>query len=213
MNLKKLEAEQEKLSKKVILKDNFEKIKHIAGTDQAYFDNYIVSIVAVLDFKSLVLVDKAFSFKTLKFPYVSGFLSYRVAPSIIEAYTALKVKPDLFMVNASGIAHPKRFGLASHLGLALNVPSIGVSKKLTYGAIDGDDIICEGEKRGVQIKTKDFAKPLFVNPGYRISIRSAKKIFDACLKENKLPEPLRIAHKLAIKKREELRKEGKKPQD
>lgn len=213
MNLKKLESEQEKLSKKVILKDDFEEIKTIAGTDQAYFDNYIISVIAILDYKTLKLVDKSFSFKTLNFPYISGFLSYRVAPSIIEAYTALKTKPDVLMVNASGIVHPKRFGLASHLGLALDIPSIGVSKKLAYGTIDGDNIICEGEKRGVQIKTKDFAKPLFVNPGYRISIRSAKKIFNSCVKENKLPEPLRIAHKIAIKKREELRKEGKKPKD
>lgn len=213
MNLKRLEEEQIKLAKKVVLKDDFDEINYIAGCDEAYFDNYVISAIAVLEIKTFKLVDVAYAFKTLKFAYIAGFLSYRLAPCIIEAYAKLKQKPDVLMVNASGIVHPRKFGLASHLGLFLDVPTIGVSKKLAYGTISDDKIICEGEKRGVQIRTKEFAKPLYVNPGHRITIKTAARVFNECLEGNKLPEPLRIAHKLVTKKREELRLNKEKPED
>ena len=204
MNLRKLEEEQVRLAKKVVLKDDATEPKTVGGCDEVYIDDAVIAVIVVLDYRTQAVVDKAYAVQQLKFPYISGFLSYRLAPAFIEAVGKLQKKPDVLMVNANGILHPRRFGLASHLGLSLDLPTLGVAKKLACGTVEEGKVMIDGHVCGIRLQTKEFAKPMYISPGHRITLKGARKVFDDCLRKGKLPEPLRIAHKIANKKRDEL---------
>jgi len=212
MNLKldKLKEEQKKLSKEVKLKEDFDRINLIAGCCCLYtFDNIIAGIV-VFDFKTMKVVDKAYSEGKVEFPYIPGFLAYREAPFIIKAYEKLKQKPDMLLVAGNGVLHPRRFGLASHLGIALDVASIGIAKGLLCGEVRGDSIYLGKDVVGKLLKTKEFSKPIYVSVGHKISLSKALEIVKKCLKGHKLPEPLHLTHKFCIKIRNKIKQEIKK---
>jgi len=146
VEVEKLKLEQEKLAKKVITHDVFEKedIKTIAGIDQAYTsDNRIVSAIVVLNVKDLKEIETKYSVKEVTLPYIPGFLSYRELPAMVEAYNMLDTRPDLIMVDGNGILHPRRFGLASHLGVILDKVSIGIAKSLLTGEVNDERIIID----------------------------------------------------------------------
>ncbi len=205
----KLKLEQLKLAKKILLKKGFEDIKLIAGCDQAYFQNKIISAVAVLNYKDLSVAELKYTIQDVKFPYISGYLSYRESPVILETFNKLKKEPDLILVDGNGILHPRKIGLASHLGLILDKPTVGVAKNLMLGDEKDDKIFVENEPRAIIMKTRNFAKPIYVSPGHLVTLTNSLEIVKHCLRGSKLPEPLKVAHNYANKIKREL-KEGDK---
>ncbi|MBU0536148.1 MAG: endonuclease V [Nanoarchaeota archaeon] len=201
MNTSKLRQEQLKLAEKIMTTDMFENARYIAGCDQAYKDNNkIISVVVVMDIKTMQIVEKAESEQYCKMPYISSYLFYREAPAIIDAFSKLNTKPDILMVDANGILHPRRIGMASQLGLALDVPTIGVAKNLAFGRSFQNKIEANKEIVAEEVATREFARPLYVSPGHRISLRTSVEIVKKMIVEpHKLPEPLHLAHRLSKK--------------
>ena len=209
VDLHKLKEEQLKLAKKVITKDSFEKIETIAGCDQAFIRNQVISGIVVLD-PGLKIIEKKYAVVESPIPYIPEFLSYREAPAIVKAYELLENKPDLLMVDAHGILHPRRIGMASHVGILLDIPTIGIAKGLLTGTVEGDKVTINQEIRGIKIESREHAKPLFVSPGHKISLKTAVEIVKKCIKyPHKLPEPLHIAHRYVNKVKENLEQKGK----
>jgi deoxyribonuclease V len=199
MDVEKLKEEQIKLSKKVSTKDSFEDFETVAGIDNAYVDKKIISAVVVCD-KNLEVIDQAYSLEDIKFPYVPGFLGYREVPAMVIAYNKLNKKPDLLIVDGNGVLHPRRFGLASHLGILLDLVTIGVTKNLLLGEVKQDKVYVDNELRAICLRTKKGSKPIYVSPGNKISIKTAALICKNLIKKpHKLPEPLALAHKYANK--------------
>lgn len=210
IDLKKLKKEQIELSKKIILKDGFKKINLIAGVDQAYLDEKVISCIAVFSYPKLELREKKFAMLKVNFPYISGFLAYREMPVIIEAFHQLENKPDLVLVDANGILHPRRCGMASHLGLVLNLPTIGISKRLSLGEVKNGRVFSGKDLVGFEVKTREKAKPLYISPGHLVSFGSCLKIIKETIKyPHKLPEPLHAAHRLVNCQREYLIRKNK----
>jgi deoxyribonuclease V len=211
-DLEKLKAEQEKLAKKVIAHDAFEEddIRTVAGIDQAYTsDNRIISAIVVLDFRTLKQVEAAHAVARISFPYIPGFLSYRELPSMMEAYTSLENRPDMIMVDGNGILHPRRIGLASHLGVLLDTVTIGVAKNLLLGDVKDNRIIIDKEVRGYSLVTKEHANPIYVSPGHKISLQTSVSIARRMIiQPHKLPEPIHLAHKMANRLKKELSPKG-----
>ena len=200
VDINKLKLEQLKFAKKVLIRDEFSDIKYIGGCDQAYVRNDIISQVVVLDAKTLEIVDKAHSRVEQVFHYVPTFSFFREGPAILEAYQTLRIKPDVLMIDSNGILHPRRLGMASHVGVILDIPTIGISKVLSYGIVQGEDILVDKELVGKKVITREFANPLYVSPGHKITLKTSIDIINQCMKQpHKLPEPLHLAHRLVSK--------------
>ena len=190
--------------------------RFIGGCDSSFpTPDTILSVFVVLEFPSLVLVEKVYCHGPVTMPYVPGFLSFREAPNVVQAYAKLAQKPDVVMVDGHGIAHPRRMGIAAHLGVLLDVPAFGVAKqKLTgkftepgpeKGSIEPLTDAKTGELIGEVIRSKDKVLPLFVSPGHRCDQSTATRLTLACLKGYKLPEPTRLADFWAEKFKDEVR--------
>jgi deoxyribonuclease V len=142
------------------------------------------------------------------FPYVPGLLSFREAPAILAALSGLKTPPDLLMCDGQGIAHPRRLGIASHLGVLADLPSIGVAKSILVGRhAPLDDhpgawqpLINRGEVIGAALRTRQGVKPVYVSVGHRLSLETAIELVLRCTSKYRLPEPTRQAHHLASQK-------------
>ncbi len=205
MDLYKLKKEQRKLAEKVVLQDGFTKVKTIGGVDCSQNKNKIVACAVVCEFPSLKLIEKKTAILHDPLPYKPGFLAYREMPAIIEAFNKLENEPDVTLVNGSGILHPRKLGMASHLGLALNKPTLGLTKKFFIGQTEKGKIYLDNELVGFEIKTREHAKPLYASPGYLISLGSTLKIIHQSIQSpHKLPEPLHIAHRFAKKEIKKL---------
>ena len=198
-NIGKLKEEQIKLAKKVIIKDDFSDLTTIGGCDQAFYENKIISSVVILEYDTLKFVEKKHAVSDITMPYVPGFLSYRESPVIVEAFSKLKSRPDVLMVDGNGILHHRRIGMASHLGLLLDQATIGVAKNKLMGEVREGKVFVDDEARAFEVKTKDFAKPVYISPGHRLCMKTSLEVFKHCMKGHKLPEPLRLAHKFANK--------------
>jgi len=200
-----LKKEQIKIAKKVITSDSFEKIKTIGGADQAYIGNKVISVIAVCDYKSLKLIEEKHVVVDAKIPYKSGFLFYRDGPAIMEAFNKLENKPDVLIVKANGILHPRRIGMASHLGILLDIATIGVTKDLMLGEVKEKTIYVEKEARGYELITRKHARPIHISPGNKISLKTSLEVVKNSLRQpHKLPEPLHLAHKYGNKIKKEL---------
>ncbi|MBW2977401.1 endonuclease V, partial [Candidatus Woesearchaeota archaeon] len=187
------------------VKDEFDEIKLVGGVDQAFKDNKIISAFVVCDYKTMEVIERKYVVVEASMPYISGYLSYREAPAIVEAYLKLENKPDVILVDAHGIAHPRKLGMASHVGLLLDKTTVGVAKKLLVGEIKEDKIIVEEKVRGYGLVTKEYARPIFVSPGHKIGLKTSLEIVKNCMKlPHKLPEPIHLAHRYANKIREKL---------
>jgi deoxyribonuclease V len=200
--LKKLRSKQIELSKKVVLKDGFTKIESVAAADIAYpeneFENACGACV-VMDYKTKEIIEEKIVFSKTSFPYISTYLTYRELPIIKKLVDRLITKPTVFMFDGNGILHPYGLGLASHVGVVLDIPSIGVAKSLLYGNVEGNVVTIDGKKRGlVFFSSKKIKKPIYVSPGNKISFETSLKIVKN-LSFYKIPEPLRQAHILANK--------------
>ena len=190
----------------------------IAGCDSSFpTPDTILSVFVVLKFPSLELVEKVYNYGVVPFPYVPGFLSFREAPNVIQAFAKLQNKPDVIMVDGHGIAHPRRVGIAAHLGVLLDMPTFGVAKNkltgtfaepgLTRGEMSPLTDPKTGELIGQVIRSKDKILPLFVSPGHRCDQATATRLTLACLKGYKLPEPTRLADHWAEEFKKEIRQE------
>ena len=202
VDLDKLEDIQEKLAKQVDVSAKFDssKIKYIAGFDVAFFDDKAVCAVVVFDAVTKQPVEKKYSVNTALMPYIPGFLAFREGPLIIQVYYDLENEPDVLMIDGHGIAHQKKCGLATFVGLELHKPTIGVGRSLLVGEIRDDKIFVDDELRGATVKTRAFARPVFVSPGNLIDVESASELVKKWVfPPHKLPEPLHAAHKFAKK--------------
>ena len=195
-----LKREQLKLAQRVVLKDNFTRIKTIGGTACLPVGNKLLAVVIVCEYPSMKILEKQSYLLSDPLNYIPGFLAYREMPALIEAYNKLEQEPDLLIVNSQGVAHPRKIGLASHLGLALNIATIGVTKNQLLGKIENGKMIYHNEIVGFEIKTREHANPVYVSPGHNISLGSTLKLIsEMILPPHKMPEPLHLARKYAKK--------------
>lgn len=215
VNLEELKKEQIKLSRNVLLQDGFKKIEKVAGIDQAYVGNDVISCIVVCDAKTGKVIEKQHAKVPAPIPYKPGFLAYRDMPAMVEAYSKLKTTPDVIIIDGHGIAHPRRLGLASHFGLVIGRPTIGVSKSLVIGRIENGKIYVEKDLCGFELTTREHANPIYVSPGHMVSPGTALKIVRDLIKPpHKLPEPLHLAHKGARRAmKEEMETDKKEPVD
>lgn len=203
-------AIQESLRQWVIRQDQFGVIQRVAGIDVGFEENGAVSraAVVVLSFPGLKWIESAVARKPTDFPYIPSLLSFREAPAVLKALEQLKVLPDLLICDGQGIAHPRRFGLASHLGLICDLPSIGVAKSrligehAPLGTARGERqfLYDEDEVIGAALRTRHNTRPVYVSIGHRVSLESAIRYTLACAPRFRLPEPTRQAHQLASAK-------------
>jgi len=197
---KRAEKIQRRLSNMIITRDLLpRRIRSVAGVDVSYLGDYSYGSVAVLEYPTMKLLEQAISLQRTVIPYVPTFLAFRELPAAVAAARELKTKPDVYMVDGHGRAHPRRFGLACHFGLALKAPTIGVAKNLLCGEVrdsggcwkpivDGDEVI------GAAVLTKRNRKPIYVSVGHKVSLETAIRIVLDCTKEYRIPEPIRRAH-------------------
>jgi deoxyribonuclease V len=171
-----------------------------------------IGAVTVLDYESLELLETQVATCQVKIPYIPTLLSFREIPPAIAVIKKLKIQPDVFLVDAQGLAHPYRCGFASHLGLVLGKPTIGAAKSRLIGTpkeMHGETFLVDkNEIIGAVVTTKQGAKPIYVSIGHMVSLETAIKIVKHCAR-SRIPEPLLQAHKLATKERLELAKESK----
>jgi deoxyribonuclease V len=199
--------EQTRLRELVITHDDLPKIQTVAGVDVGFEDkgNTTRAAVAVLSFPELTLIDKAVVRLPTSFPYVPGYLSFRELPGILQALEKLRTLPDLVLCDGQGIAHPRRFGLACHLGVLTNLPTIGVAKSRLVGSHqepglhkgDWAPLMDKEEVIGAVLRTRDAVSPVFVSSGHRVSLETAIQLVLACTTRYRLPETTRWAHRLA----------------
>lgn len=200
-------AQQNELRHRVVLADDPRPVRLIAGVDVGYDLARDLSRAAVvlLEADSLEMVASTVAFLPTPFPYVPGLLSFREAPVILEALSRLPERPDLLMVDGHGIAHPRRLGIASHVGVLTDLPSIGVAKKKLTGyytepgPLKGEisPLTHKNELIGTVLRSKDHVKPLFISPGHRIGHDKALEIVKSGLRRHRLPEPTRLADRLS----------------
>jgi len=207
-SIKKAHQTQLRLAKCVIKEDKVPKLlRHVAGVDVAYVGEYSIGAVAVLDYTSLSPLETRKARVKTSFPYIPTLLSWREIKPAQAAISKLKTKPDVFLVDAQGIAHPYRLGFASHLGLLLDIPTIGVAKSLLCGQLEPPNregwmpIVDKGEVIGAAIKKNEQTKPVYVSIGHKVSLERALEIVKHCTKSARIPEPIRNAHALATEEK------------
>ena len=198
---------QKALQTHVRLSDDFGEIKTVAGVDVGFEDNNTITraAIAVLDFNTLEVVETAIARRPTTFPYVPGLLSFREVPCVLEAMLKLSAEPDLLLCDGQGIAHPRRFGIAAHLGLLLDIPAVGVGKSRLTGTHEtvplekGSSVplMDKGEQIGVVLRTRTNVSPLYISPGHRVSVDTAYQLVMHCVTKYRLPETTRHAHRLA----------------
>jgi deoxyribonuclease V len=198
---------QEALRARVIRRDRLGRVRRVAGIDVGFERGGRITraAVVVLRFPDLVPMAQAVVRQRTRFPYVPGYLSFREIPAVLAALARLAVKPDLLLCDGQGYAHPRRFGLACHLGVLTDTPSIGVAKSRLIGTHaqpapgKGSWVPLRegGELIGAVLRTRTAVKPLYVSVGHRVSLRSAIRYVLACTTKYRLPETTRLAHRLA----------------
>ena len=187
-----------------------ESIQYIAGIDVGFprRQETARAAIVVMQYPSMELVDQGIAEAPVTMPYIPGLLSFREIPVILTAIEKLTLIPDLLITDGQGIAHPRRFGLACHLGVLLDMPAIGCAKSILVGEhlplpeqrgsttnlVDGDEII------GSVVRTRDGVKPVYISIGHRLDLPSSVRIILNCGGGCRLPEPTRWAHRLASRK-------------
>jgi deoxyribonuclease V len=202
-------AVQLELRSQVIREDRFDRINYVAGVDVGFEDNYTITqaAVAILTFPDLKLVEVAIAKIPTTFPYIPGFLSFREIPAILKALEKTKITPDMILCDGQGIAHPRRFGLACHLGVILDAVTIGVAKSIFVGTheelppLKGSwkPLIHKEEIVGAVVRSRTNVNPLYVSIGHCISLTSAIEYTLKCTTKYRLPETTRLADKFSRK--------------
>ncbi len=196
---------QNGLRTQVIRTDRFGRINTVAGVDIGLKKDIARASVVVLSFPELQVVDSVVTESPVRFPYIPGLLSFREIPPLLTAFTQLQTEPDLVIVDGQGIAHPRRFGLASHLGLVLDKPTIGCAKSRLCGRYEEPEseqdsytyLMDKGEVIGAVVRTRKNVQVVYISIGHRISLDSARTLTLACCRGYRLPETTRYAHNAA----------------
>jgi deoxyribonuclease V len=195
--------EQERLRERVVLEDDFGSLRYVAGADVAFDPATDIAFAGVIvyTFPELQEIERRMARRKLRFPYVPGLLSFREGPVLLAAFARLRTEPDLILIDGHGRAHPRLFGIACHLGVLLNKPTIGCAKSLLVGehpepgAERGSTspLIFKGERVGEVLRTRANVKPIYVTIGHRVSLPPAVKIVERCLDGFRIPKPTREA--------------------
>lgn len=204
---------QKSFAGQIVRKGRIARPRLFAGADLAFSPDGTECVAAVLVWDALrdVIVEQRIVWQGVRFPYVPGLLSFREAPALLAAIQKLRVEPDVFMFDGQGFAHPRRFGLASHVGLWLDRPSVGCAKSILIGTheplgvaqgstvklMDGDECI------GMALRTREAVKPVYVSVGHRLSLEAAVEVTLAACNGFRIPEPTRLADKLVAQARSE----------
>jgi len=208
VSVKEAKELQEQLRCRIVAEDRLPAgIRYVAGVDIGFEDGgkTTKAAVAVLAFPSLEVCEHRVVRAPTTFPYVPGLLSFREVPAAIRVMEMVKQLPDVVLCDGQGIAHPRRLGLASHLGLALDIPTVGAAKSRLIGThravpkqkgrsvplLDGDEQI------GIVLRTRTAVKPMFVSIGHKVSLKTARDLVMGCVTKYRLPETTRLAHRLA----------------
>jgi deoxyribonuclease V len=206
IDLAKLEKEQEKLAKKLEVKDkiDFSLCDKFGAVNNSFIGKNILSSVIVCN-KEFEILENVYCFEKVKFPYLPEFRAYRELPAMVLAFDKLNEKPDVVFITGQGITHP-RLGLASHFSLATGVPAIGISNAVFNCKIKGDDIFKNNKKVGKVLISKPGSRPVYISPGNLISIETAYDLTKKFINlPHKLPEPLHLAGKYSREVEKELK--------
>ena len=204
ITIEQAREDQRGLRRKIISGDDFPDIKLIAGADAAFSSDgkIVFGALVVLSFPELEPRQVVFGRCPVTFPYIPGYLSYREGPVLYDLFKRLNSRPDLILFDGQGIAHPRGLGLASHLGVVLDIPSVGCAKSRLVGEYnepgpekgERSPLIYKGVQVGWTLRTRDNVRPIFVSPGHRVGLESAYRLVLACCRRFRLPEPCRLAH-------------------
>jgi deoxyribonuclease V len=180
--------------------------KIIAGLDCAFSKDgkRIFASAVVIDLSDFSIIETTTAARKVDFPYIPGLLSFREAPVCIDAIEKLKTTPDVFIVDGQGIAHPRRLGIASHIGLLIDKPTIGCAKSRLIGTFEEpgskkgsrNPLVDSGEEIGAVLRTRTDVKPVYVSVGHKCTLDDAISIVLGCTTKYRLPEPSRLAHQL-----------------
>ncbi len=198
---------QKELAQKVISQDLLGKVRYVAGVDVGFPKNKNIARAAtvVLSYPGLEPLDSAVIEESVRFPYIPGLLSFRELPALLKALEKLRILPDLILCDGQGIAHPRRLGIAAHLGVITDIPCIGVAKSRLTGIHEAvpeekgqwAELKDAEETIGAVLRTRKGVKPLFVSIGHKISLITAVEYVLGCVTRYRLPETTRQAHRLA----------------
>ncbi len=205
-DFKKAAEAQRRLVSHLLIKQKVQKTTRVAGADFSYHKQkkLIGAIVVVCTFPELEIIEAVKEIRRVSIPYVPGYLNFREGPAFIKGFQKLKNKPDLTLIDGNGIAHPRKMGLASYVGVVLDIPTIGCAKspffpyKLPPERRGAYSLYKnrKNEKVGFCLRTRTSVKPVFVSPGHRVDFVFSRELVLACAKF-RIPEPLRIAHHMA----------------
>jgi len=204
---------QRELASRIRLRPLPSHVELVAGADMALSrrDDLFFAAVVVLSYPALEVVEQVEARHASTFPYIPGLLSFREGPALLKAFRRLKRTPDVVIFDGQGIAHPRRLGLAAHMGLWLGIPTVGCAKSRLIGQHDqpgtrkGESaaLLNEGEEIGMVLRTRTDVKPVFVSPGHLSDVPSAGRLVLDCCTKYRLPEPTRLADKLVGRLRRE----------
>lgn len=204
-------ALQRKLERRVLQVPLRGRVRYVAGADCAFIlnDSRIIACWVVWDMRTQRLIETIHEVRPVAFPYVPGLLSFREAPALLAAASRLRSEPDVFLLDGHGLAHPRRFGLACHVGLLLDRPTLGCAKSVLCGdskppaddrgarepLVDRDDVV------GMAVRTRSGVKPVYVSIGHRVRLGDAVRVVLSCCTRYRLPEPTRLAHQVVTRLR------------
>lgn len=198
---------QQELRQEVVTQDQFGAVQYVAGIDVGFEQDGTITraAVAVLTYPELKFCDQSIARRPTTFPYIPGFLSFREVPAVLDALEQVKTIPDLLLCDGQGLAHPRRFGIACHLGVLTNLPAIGVAKSRligTHAEVPNDrgawvPLLHKRETIGAVLRTRIGTNPLYISSGHRVSLETAIAYVMGCTTKYRLPETTRHAHKLA----------------
>lgn len=202
---------QQRLRSRVRVEPLRKTVRLVAGADMAFSPDgrRCVAGVVVYDLVALAVVEQAIAWREVRFPYVPGLLSFREAPSVLAAIRKLKTVPEVLILDGQGRAHPRRFGLACHIGLLADIPTIGCAKSRLCGTHKEPPVragtyaplVHEQETIGAVLRTRPGIKPVYVSVGHRVDLRDAVRIVMQCVTRYRLCEPTRLAHQLVTRER------------
>ncbi len=205
LSIKEAKVVQKSLSERIVKYDSFSEVKTVAGLDIGFHGDVARASCAVFSYPDCILIEEKVYDGRVNFPYIPGFLSFREIPVLASVLEMVETEPDVLIADGQGIAHPRRLGLASHLGVLADKPTIGCAKSILIGRCEepGNEkgsytyLIDREEVIGVCLRTRSGVKPVYVSIGNKISLESAREVVLNCCKKYRLPEPIRWAHKLA----------------
>lgn len=200
-------ALQQRMRELTQIEDDFSELNVVAGIDVGYDLrlNQSKAALVLIDVHSREVIQSVVTFDETPFPYIPGLLSFREAPVIMKALSSLKQAPDMLFLDGHGIAHPRRLGIAAHIGVISGLPAIGVAKSLLCGKYQEpaltkgsrSALLDKGERIGTVLRSKDKVKPLYISPGHRVGLDSAVSLVEKFIAKYRLPEPTRLADKLS----------------